>query len=184
MKKTVFTILGFLLLSVFSAWLFVRANSQSAWLSLPTETQIANLKSTANGNKLTADMRNKMLEYLGKFIVALEQLKRNMDTLKIKKYCKWVAMNSSRRYVGGSGNAPCSDDLYDIYYLIEDWRFWAGIRNDQRIPYSSLILKSQKLWTHKFCALTTVAFVLNYDNDSEESKAYDEQICHIWCPVL
>ena len=183
MKKLALVLVWFLI----AGWaIFAIQSHATSQDTLPSESEISKLKSTypENNNRLSAEMRDTMLNLLNKIRSKIENMEKQFTTINKKTdiqpqhYCKGVSINDSWKYISGES---CSfKDAYDVYYLSEDGRFWAWRIENQHLSYAKLAEQSNNLWKHQFCALTSVGFKMDYNNEDEESEAHDEQICHIF----
>lgn len=159
------------------------ASSQDTPLN---ESEINKLKSTdpKNNNRLTADMWDQMLDFFKKINARLGVMQKQLNDLdytssswdskqKIETIVKEVV---NRRYYMCNWNGVECTNNEDVYEksLTSKPNFFTDGRNaisqaakdaisqatrdtiSQKVR-GALIGKSKKLWTHNFCALTTVA---------------------------
>ena len=161
MKKLALVLVWFLI----AGWaIFAIQSYASSQDNLPSESEISELKSTypANNNRLSAEMWDKMLDFLGRINIEVSSIWWTL-TGRVENAVTTIV---NRRHYMWKGSWVAFDDNWDIYQKILDhkphfYNTWRNSLGSDRTR-KNLISKSQALWLFDFCALTTV--VSNWSN--------------------
>ncbi len=213
MKKMILVLAGAI---IAGGAIFAIQSYASSQDTLFRESEIDTLKSTdpKNNNRLTADMWDQMLDFFKKINARLGVMQKQLNDLdytssswdskqKIETIVKEVV--NRRYYMCKWNNIECTNDE-DVYEksLSNKPSFFASGRNAISRPTREyLVKKSKSLWTHNFCALTTVAsngnnhichlFTAASEADQsqgitktarflyENSNSGDDGFCHVIC---
>ena len=178
MKKMILVLAGAI---IAGGAIFAIQSYASSQDTLFRESEIDTLKSTdpKNNNRLTAEMWDQMLDFFKKINTRLGVMQKQLNDLdytspswdskqKIETIVKEVV--NRRYYMCKWNDIECTDNE-DVYVksLSKKSSFFTSGRNPiSQATRDALIDKSKSLWTHNFCALTTVA--------SNGSK----HICHLF----
>ena len=193
MKKLTLFLAGFLI----AGWaIFAIQSYASSQGTILSESEINKLKSTypKNNNRLSAEMRDTMLNLLNKIRSKIENMEKQFTTIN-KKLSEQKGLTINRKsYDYGGGDSISKTDLYKTkgihppikYAIAQDpekalsnaYRFFDdgpnGLWNSRRL--GQLTLHSIFLWNeHQFCSLSLVAMSPYMTNA--------DQICYVYKDV-